>query len=181
MAEIKSAIEIAMERTKNLVMDEKEKKEFAQKDLTDRLRAIERRFLEGIIEPEEFLAEYKNIQAEKSQKRRILVDLLVEEFNASVENERLFQLLEIMGDEAGGGLGDEARLLKSAFQKELEARLSGIKESILGRLSSMGISGSSIEPNVTEWDEWKNALQETGSVCRKRLYEWKDKVWVVSA
>ena len=105
MAKIKSAIELAMERTKNLVMDEKEKEEFARRGLEDRLRAIMRRFLEGMIGREELLTELGGMKAGKREKRLLLIDLVLEEFSLPGDKERLFDLLELVGEEAGGGLG----------------------------------------------------------------------------
>ena len=63
MAKIKSAIELAMEKTKNLVMDQKEKEEFERRGLEDKLRAVMRRFLEGMTDREEFMAELGGLKA----------------------------------------------------------------------------------------------------------------------
>jgi hypothetical protein len=176
MAEIKSAIELAMERTKNLVMGEEEKRQLARKDLEDRMKAIMRRFLEGMIDQERFLDEYRDIKAEKGEKRLLLVDLVIQGFEASVDNERLFDLIELVGEDAGSGLGREAQALRAGFESELKAREADIREGIVSRLQAMGISGSAVEPNVPEWKEWKDAVSDTAALFKQRLIEWKDKV-----
>jgi hypothetical protein len=181
MAEIKSAIELAMERTKNLVMDEEEKRELARKDLEDRMRAIMRRFLEGMIDRERFLDDYRDVSAEKREKRVLLADLVIQGFEASVDNERLFELLELLGEDAGGGLGREAKALRTRFESELKAREAGIREGIIGRLRAMEISGSAVEPNVAEWNEWKDAASGIAPLLKQRLIEWKDRVLAVPA
>jgi hypothetical protein len=180
MSEIKSAIELAMERTKNLVMDEQEKREFAQKDLEDKLRAVMRRFLEGMIEGDEFLNEYGSMKAEKTLKRGLLVDLLVQEFDTSTGNERLFTLLELVGGDAGGEFREEAFVLRGRFQEELRSREAGIRGNIIDHLREMGISGSAIEPNVVEWEEWREATREIGGRFKTRLQEWKERIRAVS-
>ncbi|HQM77478.1 MAG TPA: hypothetical protein PLF87_09745, partial [Syntrophorhabdaceae bacterium] len=50
MAVIKSAIELAMERTKNIVLGDEEKKVLAGKEADNRLRSIVRRFFSGITD-----------------------------------------------------------------------------------------------------------------------------------
>jgi hypothetical protein len=180
MAEIKSAIELAMERTKNLVMDEKEKQEFARRELEDKLRAIVRRYLEGIIDREIFSIEYAGVQGQKLEKRSLLADFLIHEFSVSAENERLFDVLEMVGDEAGEGFRDEAVNMKREFRKELENRVAEIGSSIKGRLEVMGITGSSVEPNITAWEEWRDAVQEIGRIFARRLHDWKDRIRSVS-
>ena len=39
----------------------------------------------------------------------------------------------------------------------------------------MEISGSAVEPNVAEWDEWKTAA-ESGVLFKRHLFEWKDRI-----
>ena len=175
MAKIKSAIELAMERTKHLVMDEKEKEEFARRGLEDKLRAVMRRFLEGMIGREELLAELEGMKAGKREKRLLLIDLILEEFDLPGDKERLFDLLELVGEEAGDGLAGDARSLKDRFREELRANAAGVREEITKRLEHMGISGGSLEPNTEEWEEWKDAAQKTGILFKGWLHEWKNK------
>jgi hypothetical protein len=175
MAEIKSAIELAMERTKSLVMDEEEKREFARRDLSERLKAVARRFLEGIIGREEFISEYEGVGGGKREKIGCLLGLLVEEFEASADKERLFDLMEVVGGQAGGRLAEDARALRDIFREELAASRASVRKSILERLSDMGIRGGSLEPNVEEWEEWKEAVGEAGRSLDRRVREWKDR------
>lgn len=166
---------LAMERTKNLVMGEEEKREFARRGVTERLKAVGRRFLEGIIGPEEFLAEYGRVQGGRRDKIGVLLDLLIEEFGSSADKERLFELMQIVGDQAGGTLGRDARALGDVFRAELAASAANVRKAVIGRLSDMGIKGGSVEPNIEEWDEWKEAVRETGRSLDRRLREWKDR------
>jgi hypothetical protein len=181
VAEIKSAIELAMERTRNLVMDEEEKKQLARKDLEDRLRAIVRRFLEGMIDRERFVADYGETKGDRREKRSVLTDLIIQGFETPYDNLLLFDLLEFLGEDAGHGLGSEARTMKAGFEKELETREAGTREEIRKRLRKMDISGSAVEPNVAEWKEWKEASVHTVALLKHRLDEWKARVLAVPA
>ncbi len=181
MGEIKSAIELAMERTKNLVMDDEEKKAFARKDREDRFRALVRRFLEGMVDEDEFLRDYREIGDKKSQKGAFLVDSIREEFASSTENERLFALLEIVGRDAGGGLAEEALALKGWFRKELVAREAGMRGRIVARLKDLGISGDAVEPNIPAWEESRDAAREIASLIGARLEEWKKRLQALSS
>jgi hypothetical protein len=175
MSEIKSAIELAMERTKSLVMDEEEKRVFARRDLVERLRAVARRFLEGIIGRDEFLVEYEGVSGEKREKIDALLALLLEEFEASTDRERLFDLMEIVGGRVGGRLAEDARALRETFRQELAANAASVRKSVIERLSGMGIRGGSLEPNIEEWEEWKEAAGEVGRSLDRRVREWKDR------
>jgi hypothetical protein len=176
MAEIKSAIELAMERTKNLVMDEKEKHEFARKELEEKLRAILRRYVEGLVEEDGFLIEYSGVAGEAVAKRGVLIDLTVEEFSLSEGNERLFDIFELLGKDLGLDAQAEAHSLRKQFHEELGGRKAHVKAQIGERLKGIGISGSAMEPNLEAWDEWKDAVQEIRNRFVDRLHEWKDRI-----
>ncbi len=90
MAEIKSAIELAMERTSNLVMDEEEKRGLVRKDLEGRLKAAMRRFLEGMTDRERFLGDYEGIKGDRREKRSILAGLLIQGFETFDRERALF-------------------------------------------------------------------------------------------
>lgn len=181
MAEIKSAIELAMERTSNLVMDEEEKRGLVRKDLEGRLKAAMRRFLEGMTDRERFLGDYEGIKGDRREKRSILAGLLIQGFETFIENERFFELLELLGEDTGSDLEHAAKALETGFKSELKAREMGIREEINARLRDMGISGSAVEPNVVEWQEWKDAAWDIGASLKQHLVEWKDRVLAVPA
>ncbi len=170
-----------MERTKDLVMDEKEKQEFERRGLEDKLRAIMRRFLEGMTGPGEIAGELDALKAGKKEKQKLLIDLLLEEFDVPGDKARFFGLLELVGEEAGSGLADDARKLKGRFREELKANADDVRDKIMKRLKSMGITGESLVPNVEEWEEWRDAAQRTGDLFKKRLHEWKHKAENVPA
>ena len=57
---------------------------------------------------------------------------------------------------------EDARALGDVFRAELAASAANVRKAVIGRLSDMGIKGGSVEPNIEEWDEWKEAVRETG-------------------
>jgi hypothetical protein len=176
LGEIKSAIELAMERTKNLVMDDDEKREFARKNLEDKLRAAARRFLEGMITGEDFLQEYKDLPGDRIVKLDFLVSMIGDEFQTSTDSERLFSLLETIGNETGHGAMEEAQGLRAWFATELGTRGKEIRKRVMARLEEIGISGDAVEPNIPEWEESQDIAREIGGLMRSRLQKWKERL-----
>jgi len=179
LGEIKSAIELAMERTKNLVMDDDEKREFARKNMEDRLRAAVRRFLEGMITDDDFLQEYKDLAGDRPGIGALLVTIIGDEFQAATGNERFFSLLEVVGEDAGADLAEEARALKSWFTRELGKRDGEIRRKVIARLEEIGISGSAVEPNIAEWEESQDAARDIAGLLAGRLQKWKERLGAV--
>lgn len=176
MGEIKSAIELAMERTKGLVMDDKEKQEAAAKELGSRIGGLLRRYLEEMVDWDDFRKEYEKVEGNKTQKNELLVDAALSEFDLSDDNEKVFDILSFVGGDADDRLKKEIDDLQSEFHNRMATEVQGVRKSITARLQRMGISGNAVEPNVTEWDEWKTAVEQTKVLFKKRLNEWKRRI-----
>ena len=180
MAEIKSAIELAMERTKNFVMDEKEKEESLVQDADNRLRALVRRFLDGAVYVDDFQNQYDKIELTERSKRSLLVDIVVGGFDVG-EDAKLFDLLHVVDRKMDDRLKKQLDNLQTRFSEALEKKSGEVRKRILTRLKKMGITGSSLEPNLVAWDEWKEAVTETKEAFRSQLQQWKDEVKAVTA
>jgi len=176
MAVIKSAIELAMERTKNLVLGEEEKKALAEKETEGRLRAVVRRYLEGMTEIDGVEKELKGIKADYHLQGSVLIDMLTEELDIKGKNERLFELLDIVYGELRQPLRGELEMLRKRFAEQMERREILVRKEITERLKEDGISGDGFEPNVEAWDEWKEGMEELKKVFKGRFVEWKNKL-----
>ena len=176
MAEIKSAIELAMERTRNLVMDDAEKLESQRKEVENRVRAILRRYLEGMTETDRALAELEDIKADSGLKKKLLMNLLVEDFDITSENSRMLDLFHQVGGGAAGPFVAELDDIRKDFSLELEKRESAVRDRIENRLTEMGITGDGMDLNVEAWEEWNDATTETAGAFGKRIDEWKERL-----
>lgn len=176
MAEIKSAIELAMERTKNLVMDEKEKKESQRRDAENKLKAILRRYLEGMIETDGVLEETGEIKADTALKDKVLMSLLLDELDITKENSRLLDLLKLLSRNLPGSILADLGAIMSAFAEEMKKKEMIVQGKVGERLRGIGVTGDGIEPNVEAWDEWTEAVEETGQTYKQQVEEWKGRL-----
>ena len=176
MAEIKSAIELAMERTRNLVMDDEEKRESQKKDLENRIRVVLRRYLEGITETDRALAEIEEIKTDSGTKKKLLVNLLIEDFDITRENSRMLDLFHEVGGGTAGPFVAELDEIRKEFSLEMKKRESVVRSKVESRLEDMGITGDGLDLNVEAWEEWSDARAETGRIFGKRIDEWKERL-----
>jgi hypothetical protein len=176
MAEIKSAIELAMERTRNLVMDDDEKKESQKKDVENRIRAVLRRYLEGMTEMNKAMGELEEVKAEPELKRKLLVTLLIEDFDITRENSRVLDLFHHVGGGLSGPFVAELDEIRKEFSLEMEKRESMVRSKIENRLHEMDITGDGLDLNVEAWEEWSAARAEAGRIFGKRIDEWKERL-----
>jgi hypothetical protein len=176
MAGIKSAIELAMERTKGLVMDEEEKKSLALKETEKKVKAVLRRYREGIIESDGLNREIAKIEGDEKLKKSILIDLLIEGLDIKSRNERFFELLSITGAGLKEPFRHEIEMMRKRFLEEMDKRETKIREKITDHMKEMGITGSGVEPNIREWDEWNDGVEDAGRTFRQHITEWKDRL-----
>ena len=176
MAEIKSAIELAMERTKDLIVDREERQALALKDTENRIRGLVRRFTEEMISGENAVKGLDEINVDKSLKQGILLDAIVEGFDVKAKNERLFALLDLIGVRLPDSLRREFDDLQGKVRDELEKRRMIVRQRIRTDLAEMGITGAGIEPNYEVWDEWKEAADETSNIVARSMQAWREEV-----
>jgi hypothetical protein len=176
MAEIKSAIELAMERTKGLEMDEEDRKSLARKDVENRIRAILRRYYEEMIDNEGAQKELDAVEGSSEMKKGILLDLLIEGFDVRGDNDRIFALFHFAGTGLDERLGAELEGLQESFIQEMEKRRAIIRARIEDKLKKTGITGTGVEPNIEAWDEWQETVDEVAHAFGERLEGWKKRL-----
>jgi len=174
MAVIKSAIELAMERTKNIVLGDEEKKVLAGKETDNRLRSIVRRFFSGITDIDGVKKEIDGYDVDRNLKRPVVIDILLENFD--IRNERLFDLFDIVCSDLDDSLKAELEMLKKRFAEQMERKEILIRREIMERLEKDGISGDGLDLNVGAWTEWEAGLKEIQTVFKDRFAEWKKKL-----
>jgi len=180
MAVIKSAIELAMERTKNLVLADEEKTALVEKEMEGRIRAGIRRYLEGMTEIDGVARALDVINADKNLKRSVFIDVFIEEFDVKAKNERLRELSHIICGDLGEPLKGEFDMLQERCADMMERRGALIRQEITERLNERGISGDGLEPNIEAWDEWKEGMEEVRRILKGRFAELKEKLKTVN-
>jgi hypothetical protein len=173
MAEIKSAIEIAMERTQTLRLSSEEKERIQEEELRSKTHGLVNRFLEVDLhfrEVEKELAKYSPEQ--RSQVEKIMLADFGARLDLDRNNELIFQGIEILAPDKGKMLLQGKELIKEYLtQKEKEHQKA---EKILrNKLETMGISGPAVLPKVEETREWVDALSALRALYAEKLWKLK--------
>ncbi len=157
MGEIKSTLDIIMERTKGLTMSEEEKREFKARETAGKVRGLIQKCLDGIIDLDRFRIELEAVKKEmkdRSTMERLVREESVDRIEFGGDNSLLFHILE---SEAGL----DVHALEMVVQKfeELLSREKAIRESaLLFDLKKRGVSGSAVIPNINADAGWKEYL-----------------------
>lgn len=157
MAEIKSTLDLVLERTRNLTMTEAEKSSLQQKELEGRIRGWVRKYMDGIMDLRAVKAGMNTIP--KQQRKAggdILKNLVLENLQAQGDDLKILDLLE--------GILEESRepylAAKEHFQETLAVERSRCLEVLKAGLAERGISGSAVSPNLDRDASWEVVHQK---------------------
>jgi hypothetical protein len=176
MAEIKSAIEIAMERTKSFHLSSEEKERLKGEELQAKAHGLINRFIEVDLHFHEVKKELDKYSPEqRSQLERIMFADMVGRLALDQNNERIFQGIEILAPEKKRPLLKLRTLIKEyAAQREKEQRKIG--KALLMKFENMGIAGTAVLPKVEGSNEWAQALQAFRAPYEENLKNAKDEL-----
>jgi len=151
MAEIKSTLDIIMEKAKKFSVTEEEKQGFKRQELEGKIKGLVQKALDGILDFERFQVELAALQA----KERDLVDqILKDEVVTRIEVEENSEaLLKILENAAGSGKAAVKKTLADFGMKTAKQKDSR-RKALLESFKKKGISGSAVVPNVDADPEW---------------------------
>ncbi len=150
MGEIRSTIDLMMERTAGMSLSSDEKEEYRQEEFRKRARGLKIRLLEDPSQVEFILS---SLASESDEDRTLLEQLLWEEFVDSISmDQSALKALDVMGElPAGQANRDQLDSLRDQLKSGLKSRTKD-RKTLLARerkkLASFGISGTAVVPKI---------------------------------
>lgn len=166
MGEIRSTMDIIMEKTRGLTMSDEERRKFREQEMTGKIRGLVQRCLDGVLAMDRFRSE---MAAMRKRDQETADRLLREEVLANIGPEEdnkiaLTVLKKILGIDTGS---ITERL--GVFSRQIEEARSSRKKILMERLEKHGISGSAVIPNPEADPEWRGFLEERLRILRREL------------
>lgn len=153
MAEIKSTLDLIMEKTKNLTLSDEERDSLRVGEWTGMVRGWVQKYMDNLMGIPDIGNELARIRKENRER---IGSILREEILARIDpedgNERLFRLMEEFSGILRDEIEDEVRSYKDRLEKEKAAK----KEALLASLAADRITGRAVIPNIERDPEWRN-------------------------
>ena len=166
MGEIKSTLDIIMERAKGLTVTEEEKETFQRKEVAGKVRGLLQKFLDALLDRDGFGKEWDLFEDEqKRMAREALIAECLARMEPDADNTLLLEILEHVESVSLNPLRD----LLMKFHKELEKEKSRREEALRNELKEKGISGSAVIPNIMADPVWTEYLSERREAFHARL------------
>jgi len=168
MGEIRSTLDIIMEKTEGLTMTEEEKKELQRRELAGKARGIIQKYVDGIIDLERVNVEMASAgKGNEGLFRRAVIEGSMGYLAPGQDNEAILQVLE---NTAGIDTQSMRRVLV-AFQDRMDEEKNTRENTLRTELNEKGIWGSSVIPNLEADSEWKDYFIDTRKEFLKKLKE----------
>ena len=177
MAEIKSTLELAMERTKKMDISEKEREEIKQKEILQKVTGLFHRYKESHLPLNEILKEIERMD-EKIGKR-VKKGLLAQWINAlslNDEDENLLKGIESLKQRELDDARKKLNHLFSQYRRKKEKVKQELKAQLAEALRREGIDGSAVEPNIEVSELWKKECEKLDHLYKTKMEEIKEQL-----
>ena len=166
MGEIKSTLDIIMEKTKGLTMTEEEKEAFRKKETAGKVRGLFQRFLDGFIDAERLKDGIGSLGEERyAVAREALIRECMGRMEPGADNTILLDALE---NAAGLDIAPIQKIILD-YNQDLEQQKMDRKQVMQKNLEVLGISGSAVIPNIHADQEWIRHLSEMNKGFQEKL------------
>jgi len=157
MGEIKSTLDIIMEKTKGLTMTKEEKERFRKKEAEGKVRGLLQRFLDGFIDS----GRLKNEMGDLGNKHYGMITeaLLRECMGRMAPGADNTKLLDALENAMGLDIGPIQKILRD-YNLDREQQKMDRQQVIQKKLEDSGISGTAVIPNINADQDWIRYLSE---------------------
>jgi len=173
MAEIRSTLDIIMEKAKDLTVTEEDKKEFAEKEVQGRAQGLFQKYLDGILSTEQLKREMASFDMDlKPVAEKELLTACLSAMTVEGDNQPVFEMLDQFLHCDIKPILD----LIDEFQEQQNKEGSKRSADRIQTFRKWGVSGSSIIPNLAADSAWRDFISNMQERFQERLKGLRCKV-----
>jgi hypothetical protein len=177
MGEVKSTLELVMERTKKFSISEKEKEEIKQKEMIQKATSLFHRYLEGYVSLNEILKEIERMgERGATMVKAFLLSQWINALSLEADEERILKGIESLKQQNIDEIKQKLHQLLSQYQGEKEKARKKVKIQLAEVLGREGIYGSAVEPKLEGSALWKRENEKMDHFYRIKLEEIKERL-----
>jgi hypothetical protein len=156
MGEIKSTLDLVMEKTRHLTLSQTEKEAQKRIEVNNRLKGLIQKYQDGFLKKDNLKKELDNLKiAYDLNVNEMLADLLLNSLKIGQDNTVFLELLRKMFGLNLSGLEKIFQNFKAAVKSATKKRVDRIKTDLSKKRF---ISGSAVVPNLESDREWLSML-----------------------
>lgn len=169
MGEIKSTLDLVLEKTKNLTLSSEEKEEQKQKEIEKHIKGMMQKYQDGVLTPEQLKNEYGLIKKDDNlTATRSLIKEIVGRLNFLKSNGLVLKVLGELGGFNTDGLQSLIDESRGTYRNAAGKRSDALKNMLAANHS---ISGSAVVPNLAADEQWHREEREIRSKFEDSLVQ----------
>jgi hypothetical protein len=165
MGEIRSTLDIIMEKTKGLTMTAEERQAIQRNEIGGKVRGLVQKYLDGALDLEKLRDE---ITAMEGDRQGMALESLKEECTHLDPDGDASPYLKILEMLLKADTGPVKKVL-SAYHEEMDQRKRSWEARAMERLRRRDISGSALVPNLRADPAWMDVVSEEKAAFHKKL------------
>ncbi len=174
MGEIKSTLELAMERTKKFVLSDHEKEELKQKEVFQKASSLFHRYRDGHLSLNEVLKQIEKMDEKTAATvKQSLLSQWIDALSLNDDDERTFKGIEALKRRSLDEVRKKFQHLLSQYQQEKEKAKEEMRVQSAEALKKERIYGSAVEPNIENSQRWKKEEEKLDKSYMAKLEEIK--------
>jgi len=176
MAEIKSTLDLVMEKTKNLSLSDKEKLEQKNKEIGSHIRGLLNKFQDEAISFDRFNSEYQVLKKEYSLMgtgNEHLIKEICGQIELGKDNQKLFELLAQFKVSDFEGIASVLQDFHEVIDTAAQKRSKTLKDKLA---KTHFISGSAVVPNLEIDEAWRENFGKIRAKFEEKLDRQKNRL-----
>ncbi len=170
MAEIKSTLDLVMEKTKHLTLSAEEKLELQLQDFVKKVPGCVARILSGALTSEQLLEEIKTLpQGFTERVRREIARQLSQALDLTDKSDPLISALEVLVEPGWSELLAEIKRCRAEYKEVRTGSEQRTRDRILATLAAVGIQGSAVVAKLEGDPLWEAEDHKLRRPCEDRL------------
>jgi len=175
MAEIKSTLELALERTKSVSISQEEKEEIKRKEIAQKATGLFHRYMDESLSVSELMREIERLEEKaRPRVRDALLSRWVAAISLEAENEKLLRGIESLKGRSVDAVKRKLDVLCSEYVEEVFAAEQQVKGQLLEILKKEGIHGTAVVPRFRQSREWKERIESVAEGFHGKIDECKE-------
>ena len=171
MGEIRSTLDIIMEKTKGLTMSDEEKKAFKEQEMARKVRGLIQKYLDGILELDRLKIEAAALaETDEDMVRTVIRKESIPRIELGENNKPIFRILE----ETTGLDTMSIRTALKGFEGRLEQEKGVRERELIKGLDKKGISGSAVIPNMNADSQWAQCVSKVKNEFQEKLRSYSE-------
>jgi len=165
VGEIKSTLDLVLEKTRNLTLSEEEKRDLAREELDKKIRGIAGKYVDNLVPANRIREELESIESDEPElPYKLFTKHLLAHVDLDVDISAILSVLkEVVGFDTA-----PLEALQQEYKMEKETAQRSFAEDTLSALKERGVFGSAVVPNLDEIPEWVQFQRELSERYREK-------------